>query len=227
LADALEETTSDIAVYGIEQPGHDPSRPRSFVGVEETARLLVDQIAERLETPVMLWGHCGGASITLELARQLEERGFDLRHVFVGSKLLPTAQDMNESVEMIEGWSDDDIIRYMVDETGYALEDLRQQHIDFIARVFRHDVLNGYRYFLDASRRQAWKIRAPFTFVVAADDAALAHHPAEYGRWGKLAADVRLHVVGGGGHYFVRTNPTQTAALVQSEWDRAAAPQED
>ena len=55
--------------------------------------------------------------------------------------------------------------------------------------------------------------------MVAADDAALAHYPDEYGRWMLLAAQARLHVVDTGGHYFVRTNPAAGAELVVAAWE--------
>jgi surfactin synthase thioesterase subunit len=127
---------------------------------------------------------------------------------------------MAESIEMIEGWSDADVIRFMVDETGYTeLDGLDPERTAFAAAVFRHDVLGGYRYFMDASHRRDQAVRAPLRVVVAADDAGLAHHPDEFGRWGLLAADVRLHVLDGGGHYFVRSNPVGTAELVERVWD--------
>ncbi|MFL6137350.1 MAG: alpha/beta fold hydrolase, partial [Frankiaceae bacterium] len=222
LSDALEELTSDIAVYGVEQPGHDPSRPGSFVGVAETARLVVEEIAERISAPLVLWGHCGGASITVEVARQLEEQGFDLRHVLVGSKLLPADQDMRESIEMIEGWADEDILGFLRSESGYTdLDGLPQQHNDLLTGVFRHDVLGGYRYFLDRTARADRRIAAPFTVVVAGDDPGLPHEPVHYRRWGELAADLRTHVIEGGGHYFVRTNPVGTAELICRTWEDA------
>jgi len=228
VAEALEELTSDVAVYGVEQPGHDINRPGPFEGVAETARLMVDEIARQIRMPIILWGHCGGAAVTLEVARELEERGLDLRHVFIGSKLLPTVEDMRESVEMIDAWTDEQIIRYMVDETGYTeLDGLDSQHTDFMARVFRHDVCNGYRYFINALQTPRSKLAAPFTFVAAADDAAQAHYPNEYRRWLLVASDVRLHVLGSGGHYFMRTNPIQTAELIEREWSATTALHED
>ena len=219
LAAALEELTSDVVVYGVEQPGHDLTNRGEFTPVAETARLVVAELADKADLPIVLWGHCGGAAVTIELARLLEERGHDLRHVFVGSKLLPTVHDMRESIEMIEGWTDERIIRFMVDETGYTdLDGLDGQHAEHMAAVFRHDVLGGLGYFVDASQRLDRKLAAPLTFVVAADDRGLAHYPQEYQRWRLLASQLRLHVLSGGGHYFVRTNPQETAELVERAW---------
>jgi amino acid adenylation domain-containing protein len=220
LATELEELTSDIVVYGLEQPGHDLSYRGEFTPIDETVRRTITDLVERAPNlPIVLWGHCGGAAVTIELARRLEAAGHDLRHVFIGSKLLPEVPDMRESIEMIEGWTDEQIIRFMVEETGYTdLDGLDAQHTAFMASVFRHDVLGGYRYFIEASQRADRRIEAPLTFVVAADDRGLAHYRDEYERWGLLAADVRLHVLGHGGHYFIRSNAAGTAELIERAW---------
>ena len=82
--------------------------------------MVLAEIEAKADLPIILWGHCGGAAMTVELARVLEDQGFDLRHVFIGSKLLPPAHEMQDSIDMIDSWSDEQIIRYMVEETGYT-----------------------------------------------------------------------------------------------------------
>ncbi|HEX6872761.1 MAG TPA: amino acid adenylation domain-containing protein [Micromonosporaceae bacterium] len=227
LAAEVEELTSDIAVYGLLAPGHDVSRPGEFIGVTQTARLAIEEMAGEIETPVLVWGHCGGAAVAIELARQLEALGHDVRAVLIGSKLLPVVADMRESAEMTESWADDQIMRYLVDETGYdELDGLDPRHTGFMARVFRHDVANGYYYFIDVVQHQDWRLATPLTFVVAADDAGLAHYPDEYLRWQRIAPEVRLRVIDHGGHYFVRTNPAGVARLVVQTWEADPGDQE-
>jgi amino acid adenylation domain-containing protein len=234
LAETLEEQTSDIAVYGVEPPGHSLDRPGQVAGVAETARLIVAEVVARGNTPVILWGHCGGAAVTMEVARRLEQQGCDLRHVFIGSKLLPSITSMRESIELIDGWSDEDIIRYMVEETGYSeLDGLDRRHSASMTRLFRHDVCDGYRYFIsdlqerEQAQAQTWKLAAPLTCVFAADDAGLVDFLAGYEGWGAIATDIRLHVLSRGGHYFVRANPSETADLVERAWASSAAQPED
>jgi surfactin synthase thioesterase subunit len=223
LAAELEELTSDIAVYGLLPPGHDLGHPGEFTGVEETARLAVDELADST-VPVLIWGHCGGAAVAVELARQLQEAGRDVRGVFIGSKLLPVIAEMRESARMTVEWSDDQLIRYMVEETGYTdLDGLDEAHTAFMARTFRHDVGGGYAYFIDALQRRRQLLSTPLTFVVAADDRGLANYPQEYHRWSLIAPSVQLRVIDGGGHYFVRTSPAATAALVAASWEASMA----
>ncbi|MFJ2738095.1 amino acid adenylation domain-containing protein [Streptomyces sp. NPDC087440] len=224
LAEEIEKLDPTLVVYGLEPPGHDPSSPGEFADVLETAARTADEIEAKADLPLILWGHCGGAAVTVELARVLEDRGFDLRHVFIGSKLLPPAKDMQESIDMIETWSDDQIISYMVEETGYSeLDGLDHRYTAFTGRLFRHDVCGGYRYFINVTEEQPdWRIQAPVTAVVADDDKGLAHARDEFRCWERVADDVSFLELAGGGHYFVRGNPAGTGELIVRAWASAA-----
>jgi amino acid adenylation domain-containing protein len=222
LAAELEELSSDLAVYGLLPPGHDFGHPDEFIGVTATARLAADELADSTEgdLPVLIWGHCGGAAVAIELARQLEVAGREVRRVFIGSKLLPSVEEMARNARAIAEFADDKILRHMIDETGYTdLDGLDEAHSAFVAAVFRHDVGTGYQYLIDAVQCRLWQLAAPLTFVVAADDRTLAGYPAEYQRWSLLAPDVQLAVLESGGHYFVRTVPAAVAELVVAAWE--------
>ncbi|CAL9648802.1 amino acid adenylation domain-containing protein [Streptomyces sp. enrichment culture] len=224
LAEEIEKRDPDLMVLGLEPPGHSPSRPGPFTDVTQTVERVVAEIEAKADLPLILWGHCGGAAVTVELARVLEERGFDLREVFIGSKLLPPAPDMRESIEMIESWTDDEIISYMVEETGYSeLDGLDHRYTAFTGDLFRHDVCGGYRYFIGLTEQDpGWRIEAPFTVVAADDDKGLAHAADEYRCWERVATTVRFHRLASGGHYFVRGNPAATAELIERAWASAA-----
>ncbi|HEX8768704.1 MAG TPA: alpha/beta fold hydrolase, partial [Jatrophihabitans sp.] len=220
LADSMARLTDEIAVWGVELPGHGPASGAEFVDIAEAARRAVAEIDAKADLPVILWGHCGGAAVTVELARLLEERGSDLRQVFLGSKLLPPVAEMQHNIDELSTWSDSQIIRYMVTETGYTdLDGLDSQHTAFMGRIFRHDVGGGYRYLIDAVQDgPAWKLATPVTVVVADDDHGLARASEEYAGWRLLASDVRFCRLPEGGHYFVRTNPDATGELVRRAW---------
>jgi predicted alpha/beta-fold hydrolase len=58
------------------------------------------------------------------------------------------------------------------------------------------------------------KLSAPVTVVVAADDPITAAFPSRHCDWQLLAEHVDLQELPDGGHYFVRTRPTQAAHAV-------------
>ena len=75
--------------------------------------------------------------------------------------------------------------------------------------------MSAHRCFLDAlDDPPAAKLAAPVTVVVAADDPSTAGFAQRHDEWRLLADDVDLHELADGGHYFLRTRPDETAALV-------------
>ena len=58
------------------------------------------------------------------------------------------------------------------------------------------------------------KLSAPVTVVVAADDPITSGLPPRHRDWELLAEHVDLHELADGGHYFVRTRPTEAAQAV-------------
>jgi pimeloyl-ACP methyl ester carboxylesterase len=58
------------------------------------------------------------------------------------------------------------------------------------------------------------KLSAPVTVVVAADDSITSAFQRRYRDWELLVEHVELHEIPDGGHYFVRTQPTQAAHAV-------------
>ncbi|HEV2888703.1 MAG TPA: condensation domain-containing protein, partial [Jatrophihabitans sp.] len=72
LADSMAQLSDEIAVWGMELPGHAPLSDGEFVGIAEAARRAIAEIEAVLpgaDLPIILWGHCGGAAVTMELAR--------------------------------------------------------------------------------------------------------------------------------------------------------------
>jgi pimeloyl-ACP methyl ester carboxylesterase len=58
------------------------------------------------------------------------------------------------------------------------------------------------------------KLSAPVTVVAAADDSVTSPLPPRHRDWELLAEHVDLHELADGGHYFVRTRPSQAAQAV-------------
>ena len=165
--------------------------------------------------PVVLWGHCGGASVAVEVAALLEAAGRDLRHVVLAAKLLPTVAEMTGAIAELDRSTDADVIRWMVGESGYTgLDGLDQAEVGTLARSFRHDVDGGHRYFLDLCAAQdRHRLAAPITVVAAKDDPLTAEYPKAHRRWGLITDDLRLRELADGGHYFISTNAPAAAAL--------------
>ncbi|MEU7740484.1 amino acid adenylation domain-containing protein [Nonomuraea sp. NPDC049158] len=218
LATALDKAGADLAVYGVELPGHDPGRPdEPFLSIEEAARRVAEEIRGLAERPVLLWGHCVGSALAVETARLMEAGGNAPLHVFVAGKLLHDARTTRESMERVDAMTDEDIVRWLVEATGYSgLDVLTPAQAAFVTRTFRHDSGSANGYLLAAAERgPVARLRAPLTVVHASDDPLTPDHRRRYADWSLFSDRPRLAELGPFGHYFCRTAPDAVATLLR------------
>jgi surfactin synthase thioesterase subunit len=226
LARELAALDPSIVVHAVELPGHEAGVDEEFEGVRETATRLAEELLELPAGPIVLWSHCGGASVAVHTAGLLEAAGADLRHLLIAAKLLPTEEEMTGAIAELGRSTNTDVIRWMVEESGYteltATEVAAPEVISApepigtsLARAFRHDVVGGHRYFLDVcARPQEYALSVPVSFVAATDDPLMGDYRQTHHRWRLVADDLRLIEIDGGGHYFARTRAADCAALV-------------
>ena len=75
--------------------------------------------------------------------------------------------------------------------------------------------MSAHRYFADVlDAPPAVKLSAPVTVVVATDDPYTAEFAHRHGDWHLLAEHVDAYEIPDGGHYFLRTRPTEAAQAV-------------
>ena len=227
LSEELVKINPNVSVYAIELPGHNLAQmERSLYEVEETAKMVVREILEKINTPIALWGHCSGTALALEVARLLEEQGIEVRQVFLAGRLMRDAAWLREAIVEAETMTNDDIKVWMVEETGYTeFEQLSKEHADFIAETFRHDTKASSQYFLEAHERWAdVKLSCPVQKVASTDDKLTKNYEALYSNWKLFADQVSLAVIEQGGHYFIQSKAREAAQLIlntlQQESDR-------
>jgi surfactin synthase thioesterase subunit len=208
---------SGLAVYAVELPGHDvAAHSEPFAPLAQVVEQVVTEIVGRGLTRVALWGHCSGTALAVETARKLQERGVDVARVFLGGQLLGDATDRRAAITELTRRSDAEIAAGLGADGGYTeLGELDAQRAEHVGAAYRHDCVSAHRYFVDAlDTAPAVTLSAPVTVVVAADDPATAQFPRRYRDWQLLAEYVDLHQLADGGHYFLRTRPTETAQAV-------------
>ncbi|MFB7218057.1 amino acid adenylation domain-containing protein [Streptomyces sp. NPDC056227] len=205
------------AVYAVELPGHDVAAgSEPFAPMAQVVEQVVVEIIRRGLTRVLLWGHSSGAALAVETARKLQERGVDVQRVFLGAQLLGNAADRRVGITELTRRSDAEITGMLSADGGYPeLGELDAQHAEHIGAAYRHDCLSAHRYFADAlDSPPTLKLTAPVTVVVAADDPSTAEYSRRHRDWQLLAEQVDLHELTDGGHYFLRTRPTEAAQAV-------------
>ncbi|MEU9015899.1 alpha/beta fold hydrolase, partial [Streptomyces sp. NPDC048479] len=224
-----------LAVYAVELPGHDvAAESEPFAPIAEVVEQVIAEITRRGLTRILLWGHSSGTALAMETARQLQERGVDVQRVFLGAQLLGDATARRAAITELAGRSNAEIVTELAGRSkaaiaaalsadgGYTeLGELDAQRAEHVGAAFRHDCVSAHRYFADAlDAPPTVKLSAPVTVVVAADDPSTAQFPRRYRDWQLLADHVDLHELADGGHYFLRTRPTEVAKAVLSaaEW---------
>ncbi|MFI2347899.1 amino acid adenylation domain-containing protein [Streptomyces sp. NPDC019443] len=206
-----------LAVYAVELPGHDvAAESEPFASIAQVAEQVVAEIARRGLTRVLLWGHSSGTALAVETARQLQERGVDVPRVFLGAQLLGDATERRAAITELTGRSNAEIAARLGADSGHTeLGELDAQHAEHVGAAYRHDCVAAHRYFADAlDAPPTVKLSAPVTVVIAADDPHTAEFPRRYRDWQLLAERVDLHELADGGHYFLRTRPTEAAKAV-------------
>jgi surfactin synthase thioesterase subunit len=208
---------SGLAVYAVELPGHDLAATiESFAPLAQVVDRVVAEITARGLSQVLLWGHSSGTAFAVETARRLQDRGVEVQRVFLGAQLLGDAAERRASITELTGRSNADIVTDLSADSGYnGLGELDAQRAEHVGAAYRHDCLSAHSYFADALESPpVMKLSAPVTVVVAADDPITSEFPRRHRDWELLAEHVELHELADGGHYFLRTRPTQAARAV-------------
>ena len=208
---------SGLAVYAVELPGHDlAATSEPFAPMAQVVDRVVAEITALGLKEVLLWGHSSGTALAVETARRLQDRGVEVQRVFLAAQLLGDAADRRVSITELTARSNADIVTDLSADRGYTeLGELDAQRAEHVAAAYRHDCLSAHSYFADALESPPLvKLSAPVTVIVAADDSVTSPMPPRQRDWELLAEHVELHELPDGGHYFVRTRPTQAAQAV-------------
>jgi surfactin synthase thioesterase subunit len=217
MAEALRG--SGLAVYAVELPGHDLATEREpFAPLAQVVQQVVAEITRRDLSRVLLWGQSSGAAFAVATARRLQERGVHVARLFLAAQLLGDAAGRRSSAGELSGRSDAEIAAGLSRDGGYTeLGELDALRARQVGAAYRHDFVSACHYLADAlDTPPPVKLSMPVTVVVAGDDPATADYPRRYGDWRILAQHVDLHELADGGHYFLRTRPTEAARAVLS-----------
>jgi surfactin synthase thioesterase subunit len=207
---------SGLAVYAVELPGHDLTAGKEpFAPMSQVVDQVVAEIAGQGLTRILLWGHSSGAAFAVATAARLEESGTDVQRVFVAAQLLGDGAGRRAAITELAARSNADIAARLGADAGYSeLGELDPQRADHIGAAYRHDCVSAHTYLAAVLDAPPARLSAPVTVVVAADDPITAQHERRYRDWQVLAQHVGLHQLADGGHYFLRTRPTEAAQAV-------------
>lgn len=216
-----KEMPKNYSVYSVELPGHDFSRKdEKLVSIKETARLCVEKIKEDIHENIILYGHCVGGALTIELAMQLEAAKMPLKGVVIGgafpiarlpgrifqvlSKLFPSDRSMSnksyhEFLKALGGFNDIE----------------SEEERDFLIHNLRFDARESEAFFTQAYNNPDFKkLKVPITCVVGERDRATQLYEERYLEWEYFSDTVHLNVIPQAGHYFIKHQADELSTII-------------
>ncbi|UUV30784.1 amino acid adenylation domain-containing protein [Amycolatopsis roodepoortensis] len=231
LATELAAAAPEIDLLAVELPGHDVARPdEAFRTVDEVVDLLADEIGRTVTGPVAVYGHCVGSAVATALAARLESDGRVVAGVVVAGSF-PAARLPGRLSAWLqrrfprERWVADRLYRDTLRATGGLLDDMDESASAAMLRALRHDAGQAQAWFgraLDPDAAGRPRLTAPVLCVVGSSDPATELYQERYREWGVFADRVELAVLPKAGHYFLRHQAAEVAALLRDRLSRWA-----
>lgn len=230
LAEALGPRVTTLAA---ELPGHDPARPdEPLLDIDKLVDRLADEVAATVTGPLLVYGHCVGTATATALALRLEARGIGLVGLVVGGAF-PAARLPGRLSALVNRILPTD---RMVSDRSYrdwlrligGMEDLDEAETDRMMHSLRHDARQAEAWFTtELTRRQPDTLHAPVLCVIGERDRGTELYQERHREWAAFGPRVELATIARAGHYFVKHQADQLAAIIGdrvADWQAGRLP---
>ncbi|MGB7605977.1 MAG: MFS transporter, partial [Lutisporaceae bacterium] len=219
LANALPKNYS---LYSVELPGHDYSRPdEELASIEDCAERCLKEIIENVKGPIVIYGHCLGATMAAFLAYKLEEAGIQVDGVFVAA-MFPAPRITNTFFKIWDkifpNKSTDKGNRDMMKTLGGLNSDINPEETEFILRNLMHDSTECIRWYTEVyNDKEKGKFKPPITCVVGEGDRVTEFYQERYKEWEHFSDNVDLKTIKDAGHFFFKNQAVELAELIKEK----------
>lgn len=216
LADAIAINKPGVPIYSISIPGHEAGGLNTQLDtVSNVARLCVTEIKNTIKRPLVLYGHCVGAALALEISRLLLEEGMKVKAVLLGA-VLPVKKRMigSNKLDIYKGKSDKDIHEFLKRLGGFDYP-MEMRELSFVMDSFRHDVIQMRDYFLNVyPKLKKNKLNFPIYCILGRKDPLTKGYLLRYMGWKKYSGEVHPIIISGAGHYFIKSHATELSQII-------------
>ncbi|KHL08953.1 amino acid adenylation domain-containing protein [Mumia flava] len=247
------ELSPDVGLHAVTLPGHEPGSETALHPVTDVAGECAASVLALPPGPVAVYGHCAGVALAVEVVRQVEAAGRPVERLFLGASYpFYAPRRTGRAVQRVlaglvqSGWlrvgartvgttrigvgeADRAEVRYLRAIGGFGTE-VDDETIAFVMRAFRHDVVEGGRYFADVWTRgiEPWlrepseppaPLSAPITFIAGTADPLTVGYGRGVRQWDRFGSSVDLAVIPEGRHYFLQDQPEVLASVIERSLD--------
>lgn len=218
----VEQLGSAFNYLCVHLPGHDVvNADEPFADNPTVAAGVVEHVLSHVQGPLLVYGHCAGNALALDISRRLEQAGADLRGLTIGGMLLD--QEPVAVEQQVAQRSGEQIIEFLQELGGFK-EVPDAQSLAAIARMTKHDAGQTAAFFSNEAKRRG-TLRAPIHVIVGSADPLTPEYASRYLDWQAYSEQVTLDVIDGGGHYFVSEQPDVLAQVLLRHNAALAKPQ--
>ncbi|MFE6868131.1 amino acid adenylation domain-containing protein [Kitasatospora sp. NPDC057692] len=214
---------ADTELWAVAIPGHDIGVTEQHLPFDELAEQLAAEVRERVDGPVVVYGHCGvGTALAVATARLLEASGRELEAVYAGAQF-PFAKPRSRVLTALSGIAalepllGDRVYLNWLTGMGVDTSELDQEQVRFIVGNMRRDSKAAEAYFTRAIAEVAAgapRLRAPLVSLVGDHDPAADFYQERYREWLLLAERSAVAVLDQGGHFFVKYRAAEVVEAV-------------
>jgi amino acid adenylation domain-containing protein len=223
---------AEYPLYAVDPPGHDFGDPsEALEPFDVLARRCVTEIRETVAGPILVYGHCLGAALAFDIARRLRAEGGDVVGVVFGGAF-PAPRLPGRIVEWwarlvpSDRWRSDRLYRDTLRGIGGLTQEMEAEEQAFILRALRHDSRQAEAFYTDSCHGVRDERVLPALAVVGELDRLTEFHEERHHEWDLLCAGTELEVIPDAGHFFLKHQAAQLAAILTRwvEKQQAAGP---
>ncbi len=217
LADALP---AGHRLFSVAIPGHDIGLEEAALPFDELAERCTAEILEKVDGPLVLYGHCGvGSALTVEIARRLERRGRRLDAVYIGA-IFPFARPRSavwtalSRLTRMESLRSDKAYANWLTSMGVDMSDIEAGQARRIIRTMRRDSDSAEAYFTELMHGGTERLRAPVITVAGTRDPATEFYAERFTEWHFLTDRTAVVVLDEAGHFYLKWRAAELAEIL-------------
>jgi amino acid adenylation domain-containing protein len=212
-------------LFSLAMPGHDVGLDEDSLPFAELARRGTEEVLNRVDGPLVLYGHCGvGGALIIELARRLEAAGRHIEAVYAGG-IFPFARPRG-ALSRFHAWTErmasNRVHANWLKSMGVDTDDIGPAEADRVIANMRRDGDAAEDFFTDLLDSGAQRLRAPVISVVGERDPITDYYQERYREWRALTDTAAVVVLAEAGHFFLRYRAAELVDIITRTHDAIA-----